>query len=355
MRVVVVTTSFPRDDDDPAGHFVLASARRLAQGGDDVHVLAPGDAAPIDHAAGLTVHRVGGARLFAWPGAAPRARENPLRLVYAATFAVGVRRALARLGRVDRAVAHWLVPCAFPLLAGTTAPLEAVAHGADVRLLLATPPLARRQILRDLLGRRPQIAFAARALLDRLAVGIGPELATSLRRLSVVRPPDIDVPNVAARAAALRGGVGLAPGESLVVAAGRFVPSKRFELAIDAALRARAIRLVMVGDGPERASLEARAKGTAAISFAGALPRREALAWIAAADALVHPSAVESAPTVVREARALGVRVVACDAGDVAAWAKADAGITLAPPDAAEIASALNGSRDPSSDSSARD
>src|SRR5262249_24342971 len=65
------------------------------------------------------------------------------------------------------------------------------------------------------------------------------------------------------------------------------------------------------------------------VSFPGALRRREALAWVAAADVLVHPSAVEAAPTVIREARALGVPVVACDAGDVAAWSRDDAGIRV--------------------------
>ena len=77
------------------------------------------------------------------------------------------------------------------------------------------------------------------------------------------------------------------------------------------------------------------------MTFTGALPRREALAWVAAADALLHPSAVEAAPTVVREARALGVPVVACDAGDVVAWARDDAGIHLAEASADGLARAL--------------
>ncbi|MFS8070516.1 MAG: glycosyltransferase, partial [Byssovorax sp.] len=83
------------------------------------------------------------------------------------------------------------------------------------------------------------------------------------------------------------------------------------------------------------ASLGARAR------FTGALHRREALAWVAAADVLLHPSAVEAAPTVIREARALGTRVVACDAGDIRAWAHDDAGITMAEATSAGIATAV--------------
>ena len=53
------------------------------------------------------------------------------------------------------------------------------------------------------------------------------------------------------------------------------------------------------------------------------------LRWIAAADVLVSASAHEGAPSVVREARALGVPVVAVSAGDLAQWAERDAGLLL--------------------------
>ncbi len=43
----------------------------------------------------------------------------------------------------------------------------------------------------------------------------------------------------------------------------------------------------------------------------------------------------------VREARALGTRVVACDAGDVRAWAQDDAGIQMVEPVGAAIAAAV--------------
>jgi teichuronic acid biosynthesis glycosyltransferase TuaC len=50
---------------------------------------------------------------------------------------------------------------------------------------------------------------------------------------------------------------------------------------------------------------------------------------MSAADLLLSASRHEGAPTVVREARALGTPVVATDAGDLRAWAAADAGIWL--------------------------
>ena len=140
------------------------------------------------------------------------------------------------------------------------------------------------------------------------------------------------MPDERIRAAAVRAELGIGDGERLGVVACRSIPSKRVELAIDAARELGAsFRLVVVGDGPERAKLEARARARGvAVRFTGALPRREALAYVAAADVLLHPSAVEAAPTVVREARALGVHVVACDTGDLRAWADADARIVIA-------------------------
>jgi glycosyltransferase involved in cell wall biosynthesis len=161
-----------------------------------------------------------------------------------------------------------------------------------------------------------------------------------------VEPPAIDVPDVHDRRGELRGSLDLRPGEQVAVVASRLVAAKRVDLAIAAVAtlgrRSSPVRLVIVGDGPERAALEGRAAELdVAARFTGALPRREALGWIAASDVLVHPSAREGAPTVVREARALGVRVVACDAGDVARWAERDPGIAIAAPSGERIADAI--------------
>ncbi len=100
------------------------------------------------------------------------------------------------------------------------------------------------------------------------------------------------------------------------------------------------MRLAVIGDGPARPALE-RLAASSAVELLGALPRREALAWIAAADVLIHPSATEAAPTVIREARALRIPVIACDAGDVAAWAEDDPGIRISEPRVEALAEAL--------------
>jgi teichuronic acid biosynthesis glycosyltransferase TuaC len=390
VRIVVVTTSFPRFRDDPSGHFVLADAVARARAGHEVHVIAPGGSrhdrprarrdaeqpsvASAASVGTVTVHRAGGGGLFRWPGALARLREEPLRLVEVASFSLGVRARLAEVERVDAVVAHFLVPSAFPLLTSRVlaaslpapvrdalarAPLEARAHGADVRLLLAMPRALRLHALERLLAppREVSVVFASSAQARALHAAAGP-LAARLERLCRVEPPALDVPDVSARARALRGGV---PG-TLLVAVGRLVPDKRYELALEAVAAlglvarggheqghegqgrapGRAVTLALLGDGPERAALEARARALGLdVRFVGAVPRREALAWIAAADVLLHPSRHEAAPSVVREARAYGTGVVACDAGDVAAWALGDRGIAVASAEPVAFAAAI--------------
>jgi teichuronic acid biosynthesis glycosyltransferase TuaC len=343
MRIAVVTTSFPRHEDDPSGHFVEADALRLAREGHDVHVIAPGGS-PFERpkARGpLTIHRAGGGFLFAWPGALARARELPLRALDAGPFALGVRARLRALGSVERLVAHWLVPSAWPLLVGVPGALTAVAHGADVRLLLAAPAPFREHVIGALLARDTHLLFAAAQARDALRDKLPFALAERLAARSHVHPPELDVPDVSARSRALRDELALTPDERLVVVCARLVASKRVELALQV-VQPAGLRLVVVGDGPERKGLEALAAELGPrVHFVGALPRREALAWIGAADLLLHPSALEGAPSVVREARALGVPVVACDAGDVAEWAKDDAGLRVAAPDAEALRSAV--------------
>jgi glycosyltransferase involved in cell wall biosynthesis len=144
--------------------------------------------------------------------------------------------------------------------------------------------------------------FASRTLLEELARALDRDTARTVERVARVVAPRFEMPDVRERSRALRAANG-----PLFVSVGRLVPNKCVHHAIDYARRAGA-RLVVVGDGPERANLEGWARG-ADVRFVGALPRAEALAWIGAADALLFASRKEGLSTVVREAEALGVRV----------------------------------------------
>jgi glycosyltransferase involved in cell wall biosynthesis len=324
-RVVVVTTSFPQHRDDAAGCFVEADARALDG---VVDVVCVGPRAPCEWREGLRVHRVGGDALFGWPGASSRLRRDPWRIIGAGDFAWGARRKLRELRPFDAVVAHWLLPSAL-LCRGY--PLErAVAHGADVRLLVAMPRALRDAVMHVVLGSGARIQFVAHALRDALVGALSPSLARALARVSFVEPCPLDMPEVVR-----------VPGPVGLVVCGRLVAGKRVALTLEVAA-ATDTPLVIIGDGPLEAELRARAAALGVrATFTGRLPRGQALGWIAAADALLSCSLHEAAPTAVREARALGVPVVATPAGDLVHWASRDPGILVVPPRVDAIVSAL--------------
>jgi glycosyltransferase involved in cell wall biosynthesis len=102
---------------------------------------------------------------------------------------------------------------------------------------------------------------------------------------------------------------------------GRLIPLKACDLAMRAAaplLRAGTADLIVVGDGPERASLEQLAKTLGiegAVTFLGWLANADALVHLGEADVLVFPSLREFGGTVVFEALALGTVPVVADFG----------------------------------------
>lgn len=328
MKVLIVTTSYPAHDEDPSGHFVRAEARLLARAGHHVDVVAPlnNRSQSTSRDGSIVVHHVGHSQLFGWPGAIANVKTNPAHLWHVLPFVHAARKRIASIGQVDRAIGHWIIPAGVPLLLDHPAPLEVVAHGADVRLLCALPTLVRTQIVTRLLDRETTFRFVARASLQTLGTKLPPALERRLIQVSHVEPAAIEVPDVAARAAEIRHMMQAHP-DGFVVAVGRLIELKRFDLAIAAAAKAD-VPIVIIGDGPLRPKLEqAGASSGARVFFQGRLDRTETLAWISASRVLVHPSRTEGAPTVVREARSLGVPVVATDVGDIATWAEKDAGI----------------------------
>jgi glycosyltransferase involved in cell wall biosynthesis len=116
------------------------------------------------------------------------------------------------------------------------------------------------------------------------------------------------------RSDTLRASWGAGAHDLVVLSVGRLAPEKNLGLLLEAheGMRARdpLTRLVIVGDGPQRAELMARAPEA---RFAG-VQRGEALAThYASADVLLFPSTTETFGNVVPEAMASGLAVVAYD------------------------------------------
>lgn len=117
--------------------------------------------------------------------------------------------------------------------------------------------------------------------------------------------------------------LGIAEDEIVVLLAGVMTRQKGMHLGIEAfgrlAGRFPALRLLVVGRGPDEEFLHALGAGSphgARINFVGGIPHHEMPRYFNAADIFLHPSLrVEGLPTVIAEAMASGLPVVATDTG----------------------------------------
>jgi glycosyltransferase involved in cell wall biosynthesis len=188
------------------------------------------------------------------------------------------------------------------------------------------------------------ITLTDRGVEEHLARGIG-------RRAQYASVPS-GVPVERFRAGApsraeARRRTGLDPSSFLVAGLGRLIRIKGFDLLVDAlpALCAAvpAGHVVLVGDGPERRTLEARA---AALGVASRLTLSGAVAdptpWLAAADVVAAPSRNEGMGRAIVEAMALGIPVVGAAVGGIpSVIVDGESGRLVPPEDAAALARAL--------------
>ena len=139
--------------------------------------------------------------------------------------------------------------------------------------------------------------------------------------------------------------LGVADAERIVLTVGNLRPVKNHGLLLRASRRLHdrgiAHRVWIVGEGAEREHLSRLTRGlglTATVELLGATP--DLVSRYAAADVFALSSHFEGMPTVVLEAFAAGLPVVATSVGDVAALC-ADTGLVVPPGDLEAMAAAL--------------
>lgn len=392
MRVGVVTTSYPRWPDDPAGSFVAGHVDWLCRAGHRVDVVCAG-AAPTPpgatggsptrthHAwqAGVRLHPVPAPAGLFYAGGAPEAlAARPHTLLAAAHFAASLSTTVARLSRRwDLAFAHWLVPGAAALAAcAPRLPVVGIGHSGDVHLMrrlgLVTPVAAL--LARPRLG----LAFVSRHVRDHFLAATWPaSLRRSLRARSLITPMGIDVARLrAARAHAAghamnditTGAMDTASPDGsrphTVLFLGRLVPVKGVRVLLDAMERLVShispepgserlvrtpstaprpirpvirpiIRLIIAGHGPDRAALEARAgelrarcRGLITIHLPGEVRGADRDRLLASADLLVLPSV----PVESQRTEGLPVTVLEAMAAGVPVVASRTGGLGELPP-----------------------
>lgn len=320
-RIVTFTNLFPSSVMPAHGVFVYERMHRVAKaGGLPWEVVAPVPQvawfvrtgiysrwAEVKHREtwqGVPVHHP---RYRHWPGLSQRRQ--------AAAMAAGARAAVAALAANERIVldAHYLWPdgvAAAQLAQELGVPFTLTARGTDLNLIANDPVIAER--IAEASARAFACAAVSAALGDRFAAVSG--LPRS-RITDVRNGVDLERFHPGDRAAARRT-LGL-PGEGrIVLGVGRLVSAKGFHLAAQALAALPAdVRLVLVGEGPERGAIAAT--GAARVRLLGPLPPdRVALAY-RAADVLVLPSEREGWPNVITEALASGLPVVATRVGGI--------------------------------------
>lgn len=358
--VVMVTTSYPRFPGDSVGTFLEPIAKSVAARGHEVHIVAPWH--PLvrrpRQEEGVSFHfykyaPIESLNVFGY-AAAMRADVSLRGAAYiAAPLALAqgwrVARKIARRHRATVMHGHWVVPGGITAaLAAPRVPLVVSLHGSDV---FVAETFAPARMAARMAFSRAGVITACSDDLARRAIAIG---ADPLRTEVVPYGVDLDRfrPDEAARTK-IRADLGVAPGVSLVFAAGRLVRKKGFEYLIEA-MRAVTVPsvLALAGEGDLRMELQERADAAgiaAAVRFLGNLSQDAVAAHLAAADVNVVPSVrddagnVDGLPNVVMEALASGTPLVTTLAGGIGAVVAHDATALVVPErDAAALAAAIS-------------
>lgn len=132
-----------------------------------------------------------------------------------------------------------------------------------------------------------------------------------------------------------------------LVFVGRLAPEKGMRLLLEALGRARAggadLRLTVIGDGPDRQTLETMAAPLGkAVRFTGYQSQDEVAAHLAQGDIFVLPSFAEGVPVVLMEAMASGLPVITTRIAGIPELVEDGlSGLLVAPGDAAALAEAI--------------
>lgn len=279
-------------------------AQHCAASGDEVHLLSYARPGRLAEDSGVAFHQVAvpDYPLFEYP---------PYSLALATKIVDVVRRYGVELVHV-----HYAVPNAISAVLArqmvAPVPLRIVTtlHGTDVTLVGADP--SYRETTRYGIRESDHVTAVSRSLRRQTEEQLG-----LVREIEVI-PNFAEIDELPPERGARRFAHGA---ERLLVHVSNFRPVKRSPDLVDILARVRAqvpCRLLLVGDGPERAAVLERAAawGLAdAVTVLGALPRVEEA--LCGADVFLLPSQSESFGLAALEAMAAGVPVVASAVGGV--------------------------------------
>ena len=331
MRVLVVSGLWPPDVGGPATH-APDVCEWLHERGHDVTALTMADEPPER-------------RPYDVRWVSRRLPRGPRHVVAASAIASAARRveviySTGMLGRTTLAAALARRPTVLKLTSDPT-------FERSLRWGLTSPSLTSFQAERGMRigvlrrARQFELGRAARILVPSKAfAALAASWGVPAGKTEVL-PNPVEPPTLPPRGQ-LRADLGFA-GPTLVFA-GRLVPQKSLDVALEAVRLDGDVTLVLAGDGPERARLEARAAELALgerARFLGPRPRDEIFRLLRAADATLLSSSWENFPHIAVEALSVGTPVLATDAGGVAEIVLDGSNGLLAPPGDARALAAV--------------
>ncbi|MFM8562176.1 MAG: glycosyltransferase [Solirubrobacterales bacterium] len=302
MRILLVSQFYPGPNDPDLGAFVAQMSDALERRGNVIERVA------IDSRGGSRVRHL---KLGTDAVAAAR-RFNP-----------------------DVIYAHFLVPAgAMAALASFSSktPLVLTAHGQDVRNLGSIPGI--RQVTAATVKRAGAVIcvsdYLRRELVARVpAAGPKSEVIDSGVDLERFAPAD---------QAQARQELGLDADGPLFLFVGSLDENKNVVRLAEAYGRIGSGSLVMVGDGPLRAQVEAMP----GVKVVGRVPHDQVPRWMAAADIVCQPSIVESFGQATLEAMACARTVVATENGGPPEFVTPEAGVLVDPQSTGAILEGLS-------------
>jgi teichuronic acid biosynthesis glycosyltransferase TuaC len=326
MRVAIVAEYYPRRRDPVRGAWAHRQAMAARDAGAEVSVLAlerplPGAAAARSAARGRPGAAI--AELRAARRQPRRATLDGIEVEYVRFVSPPRQRSYARWHRwaarplanaldrlherpLDLVHAHYALPAggaALPWTRAREVPLAISVHGGDLLSPLLTGEEARAEV-GEVLRSASLVIGNSRAMAERAAA-----LAGGTPRTRVVHPPGEPPPEP------------LPPKrtEPALVTLGAIDPRKRHADVLEAlallAPRVPGVRWVVIGEGPEREALAARAAELdlgSRVEWTGALPPRQAVAELARCHAMVMPSVDEAFGVAYTEAMACGLPAIGC-------------------------------------------
>ncbi len=330
MKVLVLTTTFPRWQEDTVPAFVYQLCQELLRNGLEIVVLAPHhQGAPLqEEMAGLKVHRFAYfypkryQRLYYEGGVLSNLKRSRLAWVQVPLLVVSELYHALRLikkEKVDIIHSHWLIPSG---LVGAICkkvckrPLVVTIHGSDIFPF-------RKGSLKHLLRLVLKSCDACTA--NSQATASAAQEITDVQQKLAVIPMGVDLNRFHPDEP------GFATDKPLILSVGRLINWK----GVDYLIRAMPLvleqlpeaRLVICGDGPERANLERLASElslTGNVVFEGSVPNSRLPDYYRTASVFVLPSIViestgetEALGVVLLEAMACGKPVIGSNVGGI--------------------------------------